>query len=61
MVAEILGVVKLFPVNSKVPPVAAEYHFIVPEFGVAEIVTLPAPHLELGVVELIVAVAFTLI
>ena len=50
---------KEFPVNSNVPPVAALYHFTVPVFGVAEIVTLPAPHLDPGVVAVIDAVAFT--
>ena len=44
IVDEILGVVKLFPVDNKVPPVNAEYHLmlLVP---VADRVTVPVPHL----------------
>jgi hypothetical protein len=45
VVDEILGVVKLFPVDNKVPPVESEYHLMVPE-PVADSVTVPVPHLE---------------
>ena len=44
VVDEILGVVKLLPVDNKVPPVDSEYHLMVP-VPVADKVTVPAPHL----------------
>ena len=42
------GVVKLFePVSNKVPPVAALYQSIAsPAPGVADMLTVPVPHLE---------------
>ena len=40
-----LGVVKLFPLSNKVPPVDAEYHLMVP-LPVADKPTVPVPHLE---------------
>jgi hypothetical protein len=50
-VVDILGVVKLVaPVANAVPPEAAAYQSIVsPAPGVAEIMTVPVPHLELAV------------
>ena len=55
----ILGVVKLVPVPSDVPPVDTEYQFIVPALAVAPSVTVPGPHLSPGVVPVIVGIAFT--
>ena len=37
---------KVVPVPSSVPPVAASYHFTVPVLGFAVSVTEPAPHLS---------------
>ena len=54
-----LGVVKLVPVPSELPPVAAAYQLIVPALAAAPKVTVPVPHTELGVVPLIVGIAFT--
>jgi hypothetical protein len=48
-----LGVVKLVPVWSKLPPEAAEYQLIVPALAVAPRITVPVPHLEAGVVPVI--------
>ena len=48
VVDEILGVVKLLPVDNKVPPDDAEYHLMVPA-PVADSVTVPVPHLEASV------------
>jgi hypothetical protein len=45
VVDEILGVVKLLPVDNKVPPVESEYHFMVP-LPAADSVTVPVPHLD---------------
>ena len=39
------------------PPVDAEYQLIVPALALAPKVTVPVPHLELGVVEEIVGAA----
>ena len=54
VVAVKLGVTKLPPVAKAVPPVALAYQLIVPELAVACKVTLPFPHREAGVVEVIV-------
>ena len=54
MVALILGVVKLVPVPSDVPPLEDAYQFIVPALAVAPSVIVPGPHLEPGVVPVIV-------
>ena len=54
MVAAIEGVVKLVPVPSKLPPVEVAYQLIVPAEAVASKVTVPVPHLEFGVVLVIV-------
>jgi hypothetical protein len=43
----ILGVVKFWPVNKRVPPVAASYHLYVVH-PVALKLTVPVPHLEAG-------------
>ena len=55
------GVVKLFePVNNNVPPDAASYQSMVsPAPGVAEIFTVPVPHLELPVPVGAAGTAFT--
>lgn len=50
------GVVKLIPEPRDPPPVAAEYQFIVPVLAVAPNVTVPVPHLEAGVVFVIVGI-----
>ncbi len=59
MVEEILGVVKDVPVPKDAPPEDAAYQFIVPALAVAPNATVPSPHLEAGVVPLIVGIAFT--
>ena len=46
------------PVPSEVPPVDAPYQFTVPVDGVAPSVAVPVPHIELGVVPVIVGMAF---
>ena len=51
-----LGVVKLVPVHSDVPPVEDEYQLITPALAVAPKVTVPGPHLEAGVVPVIVGI-----
>ena len=45
------------PVANEVPPVDAEYQLTVPALALAPKVTVPVPHLELGVVEEIVGAA----
>lgn len=47
---------KVVPVPTKVPPVKAEYQSIVPALAVALKLTVPVPHLEAGVVPVIVGV-----
>ena len=47
------------PVAKLVPPVAAAYQLIVPALAAAPKVTVPVPHTELGVVPLMVGIAFT--
>ena len=59
MVVEILGVVKVIPVPKDVPPEAAAYQLIRPVEAVAPKVTVPVPHRLLGVVSVIVGIAFT--
>jgi hypothetical protein len=47
VVDEILGVVKVAPLPRSVPPVDASYQsIVVPAELVADIVTVPGPHLE---------------
>ena len=59
MVAEIDGVVKPVPVPNELPPVETEYQLMVPAEAVAPSTTVPVPHLDPGVVPLIVGIAFT--
>jgi hypothetical protein len=47
------------PVCKDDPPVGSLYQFITPALGVASKVTVPASHLDNGVVPLIVGVVFT--
>ena len=54
-----LGVVKLVPDPRDVPPVEPEYQLIVPALAVAPSVTVPVPHLEAGVVPVIVGTGVT--
>ncbi len=54
-----LGVVKLVPVPSDVPPVEAAYQLIVPALAVAPSVTVPGPHLEPAVTPVIVGTELT--
>lgn len=53
-----LGVVKEFPVPNEVPPVWTLYQFIVPAEAPAPSVTVPESQRELGIVEVIVGLAF---
>jgi hypothetical protein len=50
----ILGVVKVVPVLSEAPPLDAAYQFTVPALAAAPRVTVPVPHLDPGVVPVIV-------
>jgi hypothetical protein len=52
-------VVKLVPVPRDAPPVGAAYQLIVPALAVAPRITVPVPHLDPGVVPVIVGIAFT--
>jgi hypothetical protein len=47
------------PVPSDAPPVEAAYQFIVPALAVAPSITVPVPHLDPGVVPVIVGMALT--
>ena len=53
------GVVKLVPVCKDDPPVELLYQLIVPLLALAPNATVPASHLDNGVVPLIVGVVFT--
>ena len=53
------GVVNEIPVPIDAPPVEAAYQFIVPAEAVAPRVTVPASHLEPGVVPVIAGVVLT--
>jgi hypothetical protein len=53
------GVVKLVPVCNNDPPVELLYQLIVPLLAVAPKATVPASHLDNGVVPVIVGEAFT--
>ena len=53
------GVVKLVPVCKDDPPVELLYQLIVPLLALAPKATVPASHLDNGVVPLIVGVVFT--
>ena len=54
-----LGVVNDVPVPRDEPPDEAAYQFIVPAEAVAPNVTVPVPHLEPGVVPVMVGIVFT--
>ncbi len=56
---DILGVVNDVPVPKDAPPEDAAYQLIVPALAVAPNATVPVPHLESGVVPVIVGIAFT--
>ena len=53
------GVVKVVPVASETPPVALAYQLIVPAEVVAPKAIVPDPHLEAGIVPVIVGIVFT--
>ncbi len=53
-----LGVMKLVPVPKLEPPVEAAYQLIVPADAVAPNVTVPVPHLLLGVDPVMVGIEF---
>ena len=53
------GVVKLVPVCKEDPPVELLYQLIVPLLALAPKATVPASHLDNGVVPVIVGVIFT--
>ena len=53
------GVVKLVPVCNNDPPVELLYQLIVPLLAVAPKATVPASHLDNGVVPVIVGMVFT--
>ena len=55
------GVVNEVPVPIDAPPVEAAYQFIVPAEAVAPRVTVPASHLEPGVVPVIVGIGVSVI
>ena len=54
-----LGVVKLVPTPSEAPPVEAAYQLIVPALAVAPSITVPVPHIDPGIVPVIVGIALT--
>ena len=56
-----LGVVKLVPFPKLAPPAEAAYQLIVPVDAVAPKLTVPVPHLDAGVVPVIVGIVFTVI
>ena len=58
VVHDIDGVVKVAPVPSDDPPVDAAYQLMVPAEAVAPKPTVPVPHLDAGVVPVIVGMAF---
>ena len=55
----ITGVVKLIPVPSINPPVAAEYQLMIPSDEVAPRVTVPLPQTNPGVVLVIAGIGLT--
>ena len=59
VVALIDGVVKLVPVCKDEPPVELLYQLIMPPLALAPNATVPASHLDNGVVPVIVGVLFT--
>ena len=54
-----LGVVKELPVPSAVPPLEAANQLMVPAEAAAPRLTVPAPQLEPGVVDVMLGTAFT--
>jgi hypothetical protein len=52
-------VVNDVPVPNDTPPVDAAYQLIVPALAVAPKATVPVPHLESGVVPVMVGMSFT--
>ena len=54
------GLVKLVPVSNNDPPVELLYQLMVPLLALAPKATVPASHLDNGVVPVIVGVVFTL-
>ena len=56
---EILGVVKLVPVPNELPPIDAAYQLMIPDDAVAPSTTVPVPHLDPGVVPVMVGIALT--
>ena len=53
------GVVKLVPVCNNDPPVELLYQLIMPPLALAPKATVPASHLDNGVVAVIVGIVFT--
>ena len=60
MVVLIDGLVNLVPVSNNDPPVELLYQLMVPLLALAPKATVPASHLDNGVVPVIVGVVFTL-
>jgi hypothetical protein len=58
VVVDMLGVVKLVPVPKLEPPVETAYQLTVPAEAVAPNVTVPVPHLLLGVDPVMVGIEF---
>jgi hypothetical protein len=58
VVVEIDGVVKLVPVPNDDPPLDAAYQLIVPAEAVAPKLRVPVPHLDAGVVPVMVGISF---
>ena len=58
MVTVSVGVVKLVPVPNELPPLDAAYQLIVPALAVAPSDTVPLPHIDAGVVAVIVGIEF---
>ena len=54
-----LGVVNEVPVPNDEPPVEAAYQLMVPADADAPKVTVPVPHIEFGVVPVMVGIALT--
>jgi hypothetical protein len=59
VVVEMLGVVKLVPVPTIFPAVAASYQVNVPAEAVADKTAVPVPQIEAGVEAVIVGTVFT--
>jgi len=59
VVAEMLGVVKLVPVPTIFPAVAASYQVNVPAEAVADKTAVPVPQIEAGVEAVMVGIGLT--